>query len=78
MKEHRLDLMLKPLKKVCVYTSIAPKGDHHSGDRRRGAFVAANWHNELAADTILAVDRDVPRSVKTLEESFLLLTTALG
>jgi quercetin dioxygenase-like cupin family protein len=41
-------------------------------------FVAANSHNELAVGTILAVDRDVPHRLEALEESVLLLTTALG
>jgi len=41
-------------------------------------FVAANSHNELAAGTIVAVDRDVPHRLEALEESVLLLTTALG
>jgi quercetin dioxygenase-like cupin family protein len=41
-------------------------------------FAATNSHNELAAGTIPAVDRDVPHSVDAVDESVLLLTTALG
>jgi quercetin dioxygenase-like cupin family protein len=40
-------------------------------------LIAANKPNEITAGRILALDRDVAHSVKALEESMLLLTTAL-
>ena len=41
-------------------------------------FVAANTHNQLAAGTLFALDREVPHSVEALEDSILLLTAALA
>jgi quercetin dioxygenase-like cupin family protein len=41
-------------------------------------LVAAGTPNEVAAGSMLALDRDIPHSVEALEDSALLLTTALG
>jgi quercetin dioxygenase-like cupin family protein len=40
-------------------------------------IVAANSPNEIATGGILALDREIPHSVEAVEESVLLLTTAL-
>ncbi len=41
-------------------------------------LVAAGAPNEVAAGSMLALDRDLPHSLEALEDSALLLTTALG
>jgi len=41
-------------------------------------FVAANSDNELTPGTILRLTETFPHSVEALEESVMLLTTALG
>ncbi len=41
-------------------------------------FVAAGTPNELAAGSMLALDRETPHSVEALEDSALLLTSAIG
>ena len=79
MKDYGLNVMLMLLKRGARLHEHRAKGPLTvqvvAGVVR---FVAANSHNELAAGTIVAVDRDVPYSVESLEESALLLTTALG
>ncbi len=79
VKDHGLNVMLMLLK----------KGAHLHEHRTKGPLtlqviaglvhlVAANKPNELTAGSILALDHDVPHSVEALEESVLLLTTALA
>ena len=79
VKDYGLNVMLMLLKKGARLHEHRTKGPLTvqvvSGTV---LFVGANAHNELAAGTILAVDRDVPHSVEAREESVLLLTTALG
>jgi quercetin dioxygenase-like cupin family protein len=79
VKDYGLNVMLMMLKKGARLHEHRTKGPLTvqviAGVLR---FVAANSHDELAAGTLLAVDRDVPHSVEALEESVLLLTTALG
>lgn len=40
-------------------------------------FVAANTPNELGVGNIIALDREIPHRVEALDDSILLLTTAL-
>lgn len=79
VKDYGLNVMLMLLKKGARLHAHRTKGPLTiqviAGVVR---FVATNSHNELAAGTLLAVDRDVSHSVEALEESVLLLTTALG
>ena len=79
VKDYGLNVMLMLLKKGARLHEHRTKGPLTvqvvAGVVR---FVVANSHNELAAGTIVAVDREVPHSVEALEESVLLLTTALG
>jgi quercetin dioxygenase-like cupin family protein len=44
----------------------------------RVRIVAANAPHELGSGAILALDREIPHSVEALEQSVLLLTTAMG
>ena len=78
VKDYGLNVMLMVLKKG------ARLHEHHTKGpvtvhvvAGRVSLVAADTPHEIAAGGILALDREIPHSVDALEESVLLLTTAL-
>lgn len=79
VKDYGLNVMLMRLKRGARLHEHHTKGPltvHVISGRVE--FVAAGAPNEVAAGCMLALDRDIPHSVEALEDSALLLTTALG
>jgi len=78
VKDYGLNVMLMVLKQGARLHEHHTKGPltvHVIGGLVR--LVAANTPHELAVGGILALDREIPHSVDALEDSVLLLTTAL-
>jgi quercetin dioxygenase-like cupin family protein len=79
VKDYGLNVMLMLLKAGAQLHEHRTKGPLTvqviSG---RVRIVAANAPHELGAGAILALDREVPHRVEALEQSALLLTTAMG
>ncbi len=78
VKDYGLNVMLMVLKQG------ARLHEHHTKGpvtvhviAGRVSLVAADTPHEIAAGGILALDREIPHSVDALEDSVLLLTTAL-
>ncbi len=78
VKDYGLNVMLMVLKQGARLHEHHTKGPvtvHVIAGQVR--LVAANTPHEIAAGGILALDREIPHSVDALEDSVLLLTTAL-